>query len=47
MIEVRTTDIFNKWFEGLRDRRTKARIQTRIDRLEMGYFGDAAATKNV
>ena len=42
MIEVRTTNIFNRWFEGLRDRRAKARIQARIDRLEMGHFGDVA-----
>lgn len=42
MIEVRTTDIFNKWFEGLRYRRAKVRIQARIDRLETGHFGDVA-----
>jgi len=43
MIEVRTTEIFNKWFEGLRDSRAKARIQARIDRVEMGNFGDVAS----
>jgi len=42
MIEVRTTQIFTDWFESLRDRRAKARIQARIDRLEMGNFGDVA-----
>ncbi len=42
MIEVRTTPIFTKWFENLKDRRAKARIQARIDRIEMGNFGDAA-----
>jgi putative addiction module killer protein len=42
MIEVRKTPIFTKWFENLKDRRAKARIQARIDRVEMGYFGDAA-----
>jgi putative addiction module killer protein len=40
MIEVRKTDIFTKWFENLKDRRAKARIQARIDRMEMGNFGD-------
>ncbi len=40
MIEVRKTEIFAKWFENLKDRRAKARIQARIDRMEMGNFGD-------
>ena len=42
MIEVRTTARFTKWFRSLKDRRAKARIQARIDRVEMGHFGDAA-----
>ena len=42
MIEVRKTEIFTKWFDGLKDRRAKARIQARIDRVEMGNFGDVA-----
>jgi len=42
MIEVRTTAIFMKWFESLKDRKAKARIQARIDRIEMGHFGDVA-----
>ncbi|MCI5179468.1 MAG: type II toxin-antitoxin system RelE/ParE family toxin [Candidatus Electrothrix sp. AW3_4] len=42
MIEIRKTEIFTKWFNGLKDRRAKARIQARIDRLEMGNFGDVA-----
>ena len=40
MIEVRKTDVFARWFNRLRDRRAKARIQARIDRLEAGHFGD-------
>lgn len=40
MIEVRKTAVFTKWFESLKDRRARARIQARIDRLEMGHFGD-------
>jgi putative addiction module killer protein len=40
MIEVRQTALFAKWFESLKDRRAKARIQARIDRVEMGHFGD-------
>ncbi len=42
MIEVRKTEIFTKWFNGLKDRRARARIQVRIDRMEMGNFGDVA-----
>ncbi|MBC8520107.1 MAG: type II toxin-antitoxin system RelE/ParE family toxin [Gammaproteobacteria bacterium] len=41
-MEIRKTEIFSKWFDGLRDRRAKARIQARIDRVEMGNFGDVA-----
>ena len=43
MIEVRTTVIFMKWFESLKDRRAKARIQARIDRIETGHFGDVSS----
>ena len=43
MIEVRKTEIFTKWFENLKDRQAKARIQVRIDRIEMGNFGDVAS----
>ncbi len=41
MIEVRKTSAFSRWFDSLRDRRAKARIQVRIDRIEMGNLGDA------
>lgn len=43
MIEVRQTDIFANWFKKLRDRKAKARIQARIDRIEIGNFGDVAS----
>ena len=42
MIEVQKTEIFTKWFDGLKDRRARARIQARVDRVEMGHFGDVA-----
>ena len=42
MIEIRKTDVFSKWLNGLKDRKGKARIQARIDRLELGHFGDAS-----
>lgn len=34
-------DVFQEWFDGLRDRQAQARIQARVDRLERGLFGDA------
>ena len=43
MIEIRKTEIFADWLNGLRDRRAKARIQARIDRLERGHFGDVTS----
>jgi len=43
MIEIRKTDVFSKWFDSLKDRRGKARIQARIDRLELGHFGDTSS----
>jgi len=42
MIEVRTTEVFDKWLRSLKDRKAKARIQARIDRVEMGNFGDVS-----
>ena len=42
MIEIRKTEIFTKWFNKLSDRIARARIQARIDRIEMGNFGDIA-----
>lgn len=40
MIEVRKTERFTEWFVCLRDRQARARIQSRIDRAEIGNFGD-------
>jgi putative addiction module killer protein len=37
---IRQTPEFRKWLIGLRDRQAAARIQTRIDRLGLGLFGD-------
>ena len=42
MAEVRQTEIFANWFGRLKDRRAKARVQVRIDRMEIGNFGDVA-----
>ena len=40
MIEIRQTETFAAWFRTLRDRRARARIQVRIDRLALGNPGD-------
>ena len=40
MIEVRQTEAFSEWLRALRDRQARARIQTRIDRLQLGLAGD-------
>ena len=34
-------DLFAKWFEGLRDARSRNRIKARLDRLLTGNFGDS------
>lgn len=40
VIEVRRTTVFANWLDALVDRRARARILIRIDRLELGNFGD-------
>lgn len=40
MIEIRETQNYARWFSNLRDRRAKARIDTRIRRLSLGNPGD-------
>ncbi|NMG18372.1 type II toxin-antitoxin system RelE/ParE family toxin [Brasilonema bromeliae] len=31
---------FSEWFDSLRDRRAKAKIRARLDRVEQGNLGD-------
>jgi putative addiction module killer protein len=40
MIEVRQTDEYARWFDGLRDKEARARILVRIRRLSLGNPGD-------
>ena len=40
MNTIQTTEFFDVWFDGLKDRVVKVRIQARIDRAEDGNFGD-------
>jgi putative addiction module killer protein len=41
VIEVRQTDEYEKWFDSLRDRQAKARVDIRVRRLSLGNPGDA------
>jgi len=40
VLEVRQTETFAAWFQALRDKRARARVQVRIDRLSLGNPGD-------
>lgn len=40
MIEIRKTEVFARWLDGLRDLRARARVQVRIERLAAGHPGD-------
>ena len=40
MIEIRQTEVYARWFRGLRDRQARARIDNRIRRLSLGNPGD-------
>jgi putative addiction module killer protein len=45
MFEVLQSATFVKWFDGLRDRQARARIDARIARLRQGNRGDAKPLK--
>ncbi len=40
MLEIRKTDDFVHWLDGLRDVRARARVQARIESLATGNPGD-------
>jgi len=40
MIEIRQTEVYARWFDGLRDARARSRIDIRIRRLSLGNPGD-------
>lgn len=42
MKTIHTTEVFDAWFAGLKDRQAARRVQVRIDRAEDGNFGDCA-----
>jgi putative addiction module killer protein len=41
LIEIRKTESFAQWLDGLRDLRARARVQARLERLRAGNPGDA------
>ena len=43
LVEIRKTELFIEWLDGLRDIRARARILVRIERLAAGNPGDAQA----
>ena len=43
MVEIRQTVVYARWFNSLRDRKARARIDVRIRRLSLGNPGDVKA----
>jgi putative addiction module killer protein len=41
-MEIRKTEVFARWVDGLRDIRARARVLARIERLAAGNAGDVA-----
>jgi putative addiction module killer protein len=39
MVEIRKTPTYSKWFDGLRDKAVRLRIEARIRRLSLGNPG--------
>ncbi|MCK3657256.1 hypothetical protein A4G18_00600 [Pasteurellaceae bacterium Pebbles2] len=40
MVQIKSTTVFSRWLDGLRDLRARSKIQARIKRLQFGNFGD-------
>ena len=40
MYEIRKTDVFVRWLDNLADRRGRAKILSRLDRVAEGNLGD-------
>jgi len=40
VLEIRKTEVFARWLDGLRDVRARARVQVRIERLAADNPGD-------
>ena len=42
MFEILKTEIYEKWYDKLKDRKAKALIDIRLARLKNGNFGDVS-----
>jgi putative addiction module killer protein len=42
VVQIRETEVFAKWLDGLPDLKARARVQVRIERLAEGNPGDVA-----
>jgi len=42
-MDIRKTEEFSKWLDGLSDIQARARVMVRIERLAMGNSGDVKA----
>jgi putative addiction module killer protein len=42
VVQIRKTEVFAKWLDGLPDLKARARVQVRIERLAKGNPGDVA-----
>ena len=42
MVEIRKTERFAHWLDGLRDIRARARVQVKVERLATGNAGDVS-----
>ena len=40
MLEIRATEVFDKWLDALKDRIAKRKIVLRVRRLALGNLGD-------
>ena len=40
MVEIRKTELYARWLDGLRDIQARARVLVRIERLAAGNAGD-------
>jgi len=45
VIEIRKTDVFERWLTGLRDKRAVAKINTRLRRMMLGNPGDVSPVR--